>query len=214
MKNLFILIFIISNHLVKGVDFVVIDILNYDGKKYEVISDPLAVLFDKYPSKRPKSDLVTIGQDKHYEAEFVIVEEQLYLTAIIVIKYDSLQGNFAPLNIIRDVFCCDTLSLNWLTTTMVSNDGSGKRIFNFYSGKLISTQWIKYYDDYLLYLDKCIQEFKTNDSVTYNFLDDKYKSLGINNFRNVVKLNFINIFAICSRVDETILKAVLVGDFY
>jgi hypothetical protein len=214
MKNLFILILIISNHLLKGFDFVVVDILNYNGKKYEVTSDPLAVLFDKYPSIRPKSDLVTIGQDKHYEAEFVIVKEQLYLTAIIVIKYDSLQGNFVPINIIRDVFCCDTLNMNWLTTTMVSIDGSGKRIFNFNSGKLISTQWIRYYNDYLLYLNKYIKEFKTNERITYNILDDKYKSLGINNFRNVVKLNLINIFAICSRVDETILNAILVGEFY
>jgi hypothetical protein len=214
MKKLLIIILIISSNIVNGFDFVVPDTLKYHGKSYAVTSEPLAILFDKYPLLRPKSDLVTIGQEKHYEAEFIIVKEQLYLTAIIVMKHDSLQGNFIPVNIIRDIFCCDTVNMNWLTITMDSIDGSGTRIFDFYSGKLISTKWIRYYGDYLLFLDKFIQEFKTNDSITYNVLDEIYKSRGMNNFRNVVELNFVNIFAICSRLDLTMLEAALVGGYH
>jgi hypothetical protein len=63
-------------------------------------------------------------------------------------------------------------------------------------------------------MDKFIQEFKTNDSITYNVLDEIYKSRGMNNFRNVVELNFVNIFAICSKLDLTMLEAALVGGYH
>ncbi len=214
MKNLLFVILIISPYIVNGFDFVVPDTLKYHGKNYAITSEPLAVLFDKYPLLRPKSDLVNIGQEKHYEAEFIIVKEQLYLTAIIVMKHDSLQGNLTPVNVIRDIFCCDTVNMNWLTITMVSIDGSGTRIFNFDSGKLVSTQWIRFYDDYLLYLDNFIEEFKANDGITYSVIENKYKSRGIMDFKNVVELNFINIFAICSKLDTALLGVVLFGGYH
>ena len=211
MQKLLVVLLLFATHLVKGLEVTVPDILNYNGKAYSVTSDPLAVLFDKYPSLKPKADLVIFGEEKHYEAEFVIVQEQLYLTAIRVIKYDSLQGNFIPVNIIREIFCCDTVDMSWLTITMVSNDGSGTRIFNFNSGKLDSTQWLRYYGDYLSYLDKYTREFKANDRITYDSLDKFYKSRGIKDFKNVVELNFINIFAICAKVNTALLEAVMVN---
>jgi hypothetical protein len=211
MQKLLVVLLLFATHLVKGLEVTIPDILNYNGKAYSVTSDPLAVLFDKYPSRKPKADLVIYGEEKHYEAEFVIVQEQLYLTAIRVIKYDSLQGNFIPVNIIREIFSCDTVDMSWLTITMVSNDGSGTRIFNFNSGKLDSTQWLRYYGDYLSYLDKYTREFKANDRITYDSLDKFYKSRGINDFKNVVELNFINIFAICSKVNTALLEAVMVN---
>jgi hypothetical protein len=152
--------------------------------------------------------LVLFGENKHYEADFFIDKEQLFLTAIWITKFDSIKGDFSRLNVIQDVFCCDTLNLNWLSITIVANEGSGTRLFNFNSGKLISTNYIKYYGDYLNVKDNFVLELKSKDEAKYDFLKKEYESRGIQ-FSDAVELNFINIFAACATVDKDQLSSVL-----
>ena len=208
MRNLLIVFLVVSGYLATGLEVTVPDYLKYRGEVYMVHSDPLAIFFDEFPKLSPKSDLVLFGENKHYEAEFVIDKEQLFLTAIWITKFDSIKGDFTRLNVIQDVFCCDTLNLNWLSITIVANEGSGTRIFNFNSGKLISTNYIKYYEDYLNVKDNFVLELKSKDEAKYDFLKKEYESRGIQ-FSDAVELNFINIFAACATVDKDQLSSVL-----
>jgi hypothetical protein len=208
MRNLLIVLLVVSGYLATGLEVTVSDYLKYRGEVYMVNSEPLAIFFDEFPKLSPKSDLVLFGENKRYEADFVIDKEQLFLTAIWITKFDSIKGDFTRLNVIQDVFCCDTLNLNWLSITIVANEGSGTRLFNFNSGKLISTNYIKYYGDYLNVKDNFVLELKSKDEAKYDFLKKEYESRGIQ-FSDAVELNFINIFAACATVDKDQLSSVL-----
>lgn len=208
MRILLIVFLVVSGYLAKGLEVMVPDYLKYRGEEYMVHSEPLAVFFDEFSKRIPKSDRVIFGQKKHYEAEFFIDHEQLFLTAIWVTKFDSIKGYFIPLNVIQEIFCCDTVNMNWLSITIVANEGSGMLVFNFNSGKLNSNNYLKHYENYLKLMDNHVQELKYKDAAKYDLLKKDYESRGIQ-FSRAVELNFINIFAACAIVDKNRLNSVL-----
>lgn len=58
------------------------DKINYNGKEYNLNSNPLEVYFEKNPNKRPKSEVRSSALWRGYVATFEIIDNQLFLKDI------------------------------------------------------------------------------------------------------------------------------------
>jgi hypothetical protein len=64
-----------------------------DGKEYSIRNNPLESFFEKYPDRRPKTNITSSALHRGYIATFTLIDKKLYLIDIkIKVKKDSDKG--------------------------------------------------------------------------------------------------------------------------
>jgi hypothetical protein len=98
------------------------DYIVYNGCKYALLrNDLMEHYFNVYPEKRPEPEIYFEHTNKNYIAHFTIIENKLYLTGIFVHRLRGRDSIF-EVNVIKDVFDEDTLSIDWYSGHLVLND--------------------------------------------------------------------------------------------
>lgn len=108
------------------------DKIIYNGKKYMLHSNPLEFYFDKYPEKRPQSNIVSTGLARGYIAAFEVIDNQLFLKDIqvqIATKGSSKKKyRESWVSKFNDVFpdAAQKMKIDWFTGILVIPYGERK----------------------------------------------------------------------------------------
>ena len=71
------------------------DKIIYDGKEHKLHSNPLEVYFEKFPDKKPKSEIRSSALWRGYVATFEFEDKSLYLKDIkIMVRKETEKNQF------------------------------------------------------------------------------------------------------------------------
>lgn len=122
------------------------DKIIYNGEKHRLHSNPLEVYFEKYPDKRPQSDITSTALWRGYIATFNVIDNQLFLKDIEIQYQDTTceeSDNFKWKSVINEVFPNQKdIKIDWLTGLLVMPHG---KLVNYVQMGYGST-----YEEYIL----------------------------------------------------------------
>ena len=99
------------------------DKIIYNGKEYNLQSNPLESYFEKYPDKRPKGGIMSTALWRGYIATFVVKDNQLFLKDIEIEYQDTTSKesyNYKWKSVINEVFPDQkNIKIDWLTGLLV-----------------------------------------------------------------------------------------------
>jgi len=103
------------------------DKIIYNGKEYDLHSNPMESYFEKYPDKRPQGGVMSTALWRGYVATFEIKDNQLYLKDIeIEISTKDEKGNYkySWKSVLNEVFSNQELiKIDWMTGLLVLPEG-------------------------------------------------------------------------------------------
>jgi hypothetical protein len=103
------------------------DKIFYNGKEYNLNSNPLESYFDKNPTKRPKSNIMSSALWRGYVATFEVKENQLFLKDIEVEYHDTTSKESNEVkwrSVINEVFPNqEEVKIDWFTGLLVIPHG-------------------------------------------------------------------------------------------
>jgi hypothetical protein len=103
------------------------DKINYNGKEYNLNSNPLEVYFEKNPNKRPKSEVRSSALWRGYVATFEIIDNQLFLKDIEIQYRDTTSkgsNNSNWKSVLNEVFADQkNIQVDWYTGLLVLPQG-------------------------------------------------------------------------------------------
>jgi hypothetical protein len=103
------------------------DKINYNGKEYNLNSNPLEVYFEKNPNKRPKSEVRSSALWRGYVATFEIIDNQLFLKDIVIQYRDTTSkgsNNSNWKSVLNEVFTDQkNIQVDWYTGLLVLPQG-------------------------------------------------------------------------------------------
>jgi hypothetical protein len=103
------------------------DKINYNGKEYNLNSNPLEVYFEKNPNKRPKSEVRSSALWRGYVATFEIIDNQLFLKDIEIQYRDTTSkgsNNSNWKSVLNEVFADQkNIQVDWYTGLLVIPQG-------------------------------------------------------------------------------------------
>ena len=103
------------------------DKINYNGKEYNLNSNPLEVYFEKNPNKRPKSEVRSSALWRGYVATFEIIDNQLFLKDIEIQYRDTTSkgsNNYNWKSVLNEVFADQkNIQVDWYTGLLVLPQG-------------------------------------------------------------------------------------------
>jgi hypothetical protein len=103
------------------------DKINYNGKEYNLNSNPLEVYFEKNPNKRPKSEVRSSALWRGYVATFEIIDNQLFLKDIEIQYRDTTSkgsNNSNWKSVLNEVFTDQkNIQVDWYTGLLVLPQG-------------------------------------------------------------------------------------------
>jgi hypothetical protein len=103
------------------------DKINYNGKEYNLNSNPLEVYFEKNPNKRPKSEVRSSALWRGYVATFEIIDNQLFLKDIEIQYRDTTSkgsNNSNWKSVLNEVFDDQkNIQVDWYTGLLVLPQG-------------------------------------------------------------------------------------------
>lgn len=97
------------------------DLIIYEGKEYLIYDYLMETYFANNPNKKPKSNVISTGLRRGYEATYEIKENQLYLKDIIVWVSDTTEIGFnpRPVSVLNQFFKDgETLKIDWVTRVL------------------------------------------------------------------------------------------------
>jgi len=156
------------------------DKLVYNGKEYRLHSNPMESYFEKFPDKRPKSNVMSTGLWRGYIATFEVKDNQLYLKDIEIQVSKKVKKNdykYSWKSVLKEVFPNQKLiKIDWLTGLLVVPEGKivyyehmgyGSTYENYILLEFDSGNFIKEktfgYEEYEKYKEKQFQVFKETD---------------------------------------------------
>jgi hypothetical protein len=99
------------------------DKIFFEGKEYELYSNPLESYFNSYPDKKPKSHLISTGLWRGYIATFEIRDSQLFVIDIQLETWDSTDKKITGVklkSVMAEVFPGQkAVKVDWLTGLLV-----------------------------------------------------------------------------------------------
>jgi hypothetical protein len=103
------------------------DKIIYNGKGYNLHSNPLEAYFEKNPDKRPQGGIISTALWRGYVATFEIKDNQLYLKDIEIQYQDTTSKesyNYKWKSVINEVFPKQKeIKIDWLTGLLVIPHG-------------------------------------------------------------------------------------------
>jgi hypothetical protein len=103
------------------------DKINYNGKEYNLNSNPLEVYFEKNPNKKPKSEVRSSALWRGYIATFEIIDNQLFLKDIEIQYRDTTSkgsNNSNWKSVLNEVFADQkNIQVDWYTGLLVIPQG-------------------------------------------------------------------------------------------
>lgn len=103
------------------------DKIIYNGQEYMLHSNPMEAYFEKNPSKKPKSGIISSALWRGYVATFVIDGNKLLLKDIqIMVRKHTADGSFETewKSVVADVVPkSETLKIDWFTGLLVLPHG-------------------------------------------------------------------------------------------
>jgi hypothetical protein len=103
------------------------DKIYYNGKEYNLDSNPLEVYFEKNPNKRPKSEVRSSALWRGYVATFEIIDNQLFLKDIEIQYRDTTSkgsNNYNWKSVLNEVFADQkNIQVDWYTGLLVLPQG-------------------------------------------------------------------------------------------
>lgn len=169
------------------------DKIIYNGKKYNLHSNPLEAYFEKNPDKRPKGGIMSTALWRGYVATFKVKDNQLFLEDIEIEYQDTISKEDYDLkwrSVLNEVFPDKkNIKIDWLTGLLVIPHG---KLVNYVhmgygstykkyilleidKGDLKKEKRFKY-KDYELFKDKQFQAFKETED--YIKIKEKLKNEG------------------------------------
>ncbi|MCO7225989.1 hypothetical protein [Pleionea sp. CnH1-48] len=101
------------------------DTLLFQGKTHDLHVNPLSRFFEENPELKPESEVTVTSNWRGYEATFSIVNDQLYVNDITVLRKGFFKWNdIRDVSVIRDVFP-EKLDrrLKWYSGLLISPKG-------------------------------------------------------------------------------------------
>ncbi len=99
------------------------DKIIYNGKEYSLYSNPLEPYFEKFPDKRPKSEIMSTALWRGYVATFEVRDNQLFLKDIEIQCHDTTSKESFSIkwrSVINDVFPDqNNIKIDWFTGILV-----------------------------------------------------------------------------------------------
>jgi hypothetical protein len=99
------------------------DKIIYNGKEYRLNSNPLEPYFEKFPDKRPKSEIMSTSLWRGYVATFEVRDNQLFLKDIEILCSDTTSKETFSIkwrSVINDVFPDqNNIKIDWFTGILV-----------------------------------------------------------------------------------------------
>lgn len=99
------------------------DKIIYNGKEYNLHSNPLELYFEKHPDKRPKGGIMSTALWRGYIATFEVKDNQLFLQNIEIEYQDATSKesyNYKWKSVINEVFPDQkNIKIDWLTGLLV-----------------------------------------------------------------------------------------------
>ena len=185
------------------------DNLIYNGKEYGLHSNPMESYFEKFPDKRPKSEVMSTGLWRGYVATFEVKDGQLYLKDIeieIGTKEKNNEYKYSWKSVLNEVFPSQELiKIDWLTGLLVLPEGKVVNyvhmgyastyehyvLLEFENGNLKGEKQFGY-EEYEKFKNKQFQAFKKTDE--YRKLKEDLKKEGNNSDKFIE--DFLRIFVI------------------
>lgn len=103
------------------------DKIIYNGKEYNLHSNPLEAYFEKNPDKRPKGGIMSTALWRGYVATFEVKDKQLFLKDIEIEYQDTTSKesyNYKWRSVINEVFPdLRSIKIYWLTGLLVIPHG-------------------------------------------------------------------------------------------
>lgn len=139
------------------------DKIIYNGKEYNLNSNPLESYFEKNPDKRPKAQVMSTALWRGYVATFEVKDNQLFLKEIEIQYRDTTSKesyNYKWRSVINEVFPDQKeIKIDWLTGLLVIPHG-----------KLVNYVHMGYGSTYKKYI---LLEFDNGDLKTEKKFDYK-----------------------------------------
>ena len=103
------------------------DKIIYNGKEYNLHSNPLESYFEKYPDKRPESNIMSSALWRGYIATFEVKDNQLFLKDIKIQYSDTISkesNTYKWRSVIKEIFPdSKNVKIDWLTGLLVIPHG-------------------------------------------------------------------------------------------
>lgn len=207
-KYILTVIFLISSYVLSFGTAQYPDKIIYKDKTFSLHTNPLESYFDKYPDKRPKTEIMSTALWRGYVATFEIVDNQLKLKDIeIQVNIDTNSFKTAWKSVLTEVFPNESeRKINWFSGLLILpygkridyvHMGYGSTYKNYYIVEIHEGSFVqdrqfnnRQFKDFK---EAQFQEFKKTDEYkslveslrkdstdTQEFLDDFIKSYVIN----------------------------------
>jgi hypothetical protein len=161
------------------------DKIIYNGKEYDLHSNPMEDYFEKFPDKKPKTEIMSSGLWRGYVATFEIVENKLFLKDIqIMVSKKTADKSFEIdwKSVLKEVVQeKDKLKIDWFSGLLVVPHGKlinyvhmgyGSTFENYILLEIFNGNFIKAkefgYENYEKFKERQFRAFK---------LTEEYKQL-------------------------------------
>lgn len=157
------------------------DILIYEGKEYDLLTNPMEPYFDKYPQWKPRSGAMSTALWRGYVATFEFRENRLFLKDIVVLKESREQDQSKWKSAIDWVLWDDKeLMIDWFTGILVLPVGKMKNYVHMGYGSTYSNYILLELKSGMLvgkrtYNHKQYKEFKRKQFQAYKKTEDYKK---------------------------------------
>ncbi|SRR5574344_1338738 len=146
------------------------DVLIYNGKEYDLLTNPMEHYFEEHPDLRPQSTSSALWRG--YIAYFEIIDNQLILKDIEVERWMENGDNVETVSIYKELFPSEEkIIIDWFTGILPVQDGEMVDYVHMGYGSTYS-QYILFQVDKGIVLD--IQSF--TDSEYKDYKEEQYKA--------------------------------------
>ena len=174
------------------------DVIIFNGKKYDLNTNPLEPYFDKFPNKRPEGGVNSTNLWRGYLAYFEIIDKQLFVTDIEILiesdKNDEIDEYSLPeyewVSVFEQVFPNkEKFKIDWYTGILILPHGKMIEYVHMGYASIYSKYWLleiesgvfnearKYNNKkFVKFKKRQYEEFKKTDE--YDKLYNELKSSG------------------------------------
>lgn len=121
------------------------DIIKFKGKEFALNSTPLELYFEKFPEKRPTSDVMSTANWRGYIATFEISENELRIADIEIIINDKSDpsNTYKQKSVFRDLFPKNSeTKLDWYNGILILPYGKLRNYVHMGFASTYSKYWL------------------------------------------------------------------------
>ncbi|OAN61879.1 hypothetical protein A8B79_05515 [Balneola sp. EhC07] len=121
------------------------DEIIYNGKKFDLNSTPLETFFERYPEKKPKTDIISSANWRGYVAKFEILENEFYVTDIEITVSDKEHDSYPykQKSVFKEVFPeASKVKLDWYNGILILPYGKLRNYVHMGFASTYSKYWL------------------------------------------------------------------------